>query len=202
MRRSRPPLIAAWILHRFGPMQETEAIAGDLAEHYQQGRSRFWYWREVTVAILRGMWSEAQHHPVSALVAIAIGWLLALLWHKVVTPVQYLLIVRYVLGHQARPDQIGLVGLMLEAPLAVAMGWTVARFAGRCRIPAIFGLVYSTFVVGGWTIWKSAQVVSPGSLGYHFSVWPALCSIMLLTALVLLGSGLLTGLPKRPITPP
>ena len=51
MRTSRPHGIAAWILDRFGPMPETEAIAGDLIEQYQQGRSRWWYWREVVVAL-------------------------------------------------------------------------------------------------------------------------------------------------------
>jgi hypothetical protein len=192
MRTSRPPLIAAWILHRFGAAPETEAIAGDLLEHYQQGRSRLWYWREVTVAIIRGIWSEAQQHTLSVLVAIAMAWVLAFVWHQFVTPV-YLLAVLYVLPHL---QELVLLGLLLDGPLAVAMGWAVARCARRCPIPAVFGLVGSTFLVSAWTIWKNVQIVGPA---YHFSVWRSICLIALLTALTLLGSGLLTGLPKRSI---
>jgi hypothetical protein len=195
MRTSHPPSIAAWILHRLGPAPETEAIAGDLIEQYQQGRSRLWYWREVIVAILTGTWSEVQQHSLLLLVAIAMAWILALIYHQFVTPV-YLLTVPYVLGHVPRLQELELLGVLLDGPLAVAMGWTVARCARRCPIPAVFGLAGSLLLVGAWAMWKNAQIVAPD---YHFSVWRGLCLTALLTALTLLGSGLLTGLPKRSI---
>ncbi len=89
MRTSRPPVIAAWILHRFGATPETEAIAGDLIEQYQQGRSRWWYWREVIVAIFRGTWFEIRQHSPLLLIAIAMGWVLDLAWHSVITPFEH-----------------------------------------------------------------------------------------------------------------
>ena len=202
MRTSHPPFLASWILHRFGPTPETEAIAGDLLEQYQQGRSRFWYCREVIVAILTGVWSDVQHHVLLVLVAIAMGWILSFVWEWVVTPWEYSLIVRYVLGRHARPEEIPFVGFLTEGPMAIAMGWTAARFGRRCRIPAIFGLAFTGLLVNAWVIWKNFQVAWPESLGYHFSVWANwanLWPIPLTTILVLLGGGLLTGSPKRSI---
>lgn len=64
------------ILHRLGSAPEAEAIAGDLLEQYQQGRSRLWYWREVIVAILTGTWSEVQQHSLLVLASIAMAWIL------------------------------------------------------------------------------------------------------------------------------
>jgi hypothetical protein len=199
MRTNRPPLAAAWMLDRFGSAPETEVIAGDLSEQYQQGRSRFWYWREVIVAVLRGAWSGVHQHSLLSLVAIATAWTVGFVWQWVLTPIEYSLIVRYVLGGHAPLEGIPLVGFMIEAPLAVAMGWTVARVARPCRIPAVFGLVASTLFVSVWSIWRNAQIV-PESLGFHLvSVLPLLWPIPLMTVLVLLGGGLLTGLPKRSI---
>jgi hypothetical protein len=197
MRTSTPPLIAAWILHRFGPMPETETIAGDLSEQYQLGRSRLWYWREVIVAILRGTWSEVQQHSLLLLLALLMAWTLNFIWHWFVTPFQYSLLVRYVLHGQARLQQIEWVGFLLDGPLAMAMGWLAARVAWRCRIPAVICIAGTGLLVGAWTIWKSAQIVWPESLGYHFSIWTSVWPIPLMTILVLLGGGLLTASPKR-----
>ena len=199
MRASRPPFIASWILDRFGPRPETEAIAGDLFEQYQHGRSRLWYWREAIEAILRGTWSEVKQHSLLLLGAIAMAWILNRVWEWVVTPWEYSLIVRYVLGRHARLEEIPLVGFLIEGPMVMAMGWTAARFARRCRIPAVFGVAFTGLLVGAWTIRNESQIVWPESLGHHFSVWTTSWPIPLMKVLVLLGGGLLTGLPKRSI---
>ncbi len=204
MRTSRPPVIAEWILHRFGPMPETEAIAGDLIEQYQQGRSRWWYWREVVVAIFRGTWFEVRQDSGLLLIAIAMSWILNLAWHSVITPFENSLIDRYVFGPPGSPDirlSTAFATFLIEAPLAIATGWTAARLARRCRIPAVFGMAGSLLVVGAWNVWKNTQIAwAADSLGRYFTfVWPFLLPIPLLTVLVLFGGGLLTGSPKRSI---
>jgi hypothetical protein len=72
MSKTRPPGLAAWLLRRFRPDQAGDIIAGDLLEHFQQGRSRLWYWREALVAILKpatcDLWLVAR--------AMVFGWLL------------------------------------------------------------------------------------------------------------------------------
>ena len=52
MKRSdAPPRSATRLLEDFGPKNNQEALAGDLLEAFQQGRSRAWYWRQVFAAI-------------------------------------------------------------------------------------------------------------------------------------------------------
>ena len=73
MRRSPPPAIATWLLRRLGPNSTKELIAGDLLEHYQNGRSSWWYWREVLHAI-----SESSGWILLTTArAVIYGWLMA-----------------------------------------------------------------------------------------------------------------------------
>jgi len=51
MNSAKPPRLAAWILEHFGPEFNQEALAGDLNEAFQQGRSQGWYWRQVLAAV-------------------------------------------------------------------------------------------------------------------------------------------------------
>ena len=198
MRTSRPPLIAAWILNRFGPMPETETIAGDLSEQYLQGRSRLWYWREVTVAMLTGTWSEVKQHGLLLFVAVAVAWIISFVWHRLLTPFQYSLLVRYVFHGQARPQQISVLNVLLDGPMAMVMSWTAARVARRCRITAVVSIAATGLLVSTWSVWGYAHIVWPESFHYHFRVWD-LWDVPAITLLVLLSGGLLTGAPKRSI---
>jgi hypothetical protein len=51
MNSAKPPRLAEWILQHFGPELNQEALAGDLNEAFQQGRSKGWYWRQVLAAV-------------------------------------------------------------------------------------------------------------------------------------------------------
>jgi len=51
MRIQPAPAIATWLLKLFCSSAEDESLIGDLLEKYQQGRARFWYWRQVTAIV-------------------------------------------------------------------------------------------------------------------------------------------------------
>ena len=51
MNRTEPPRIASWMLGHLMPERGNEALTGDLLESYRNGRSRGWYWWQVTAAL-------------------------------------------------------------------------------------------------------------------------------------------------------
>jgi hypothetical protein len=193
MKRSHPPVLAAWLLRRFAPGPDVDAIAGDLLEHYQRGRSAAWYWREVFVAILVGTWCESRQHPLRLVGAVAAGWLVTAVLGNVMLPHEYAWLVRYVLHHQADPEQMPLVGFVMSAPFAVLFGWTVARCAGSCRTSAVLGAAGVSVLDGVTAIWMNAQA---WPVWAHFSVWPWLWPMPLYVALVVAG-GVFAGVPRH-----
>jgi hypothetical protein len=61
-----PPKLALWLLKVWGSPYRNEALAGDLIEQYQEGRSRAWYWRQVVAAILGARWRFIRTMPWTA----------------------------------------------------------------------------------------------------------------------------------------
>jgi hypothetical protein len=59
------------LLERFGP--QNAALAGDLVEAYQLGRSASWYWRQTVAIVARHFVADARMHWVVAVRAIAVG---------------------------------------------------------------------------------------------------------------------------------
>jgi hypothetical protein len=76
MTTTTPPAFATWLLNRFDSTANGEAIAGDLVEQFQEGRSRVWYWRQVIGAVFRSVGHDIRHHYVLAIRALFIGWAL------------------------------------------------------------------------------------------------------------------------------
>jgi hypothetical protein len=52
MSLRRPPTLALWLLEHAWVGAYREALIGDLIEHYQTGRSRWWFWRQVGYALV------------------------------------------------------------------------------------------------------------------------------------------------------
>src|SRR5262245_46659026 len=75
---STPPRGATWMLQHFGCSRSNDAILGDLAEQFRQGRSRFWYWRQVLRAIPTGILDEVSGNKLLAFRALMLGWILVI----------------------------------------------------------------------------------------------------------------------------
>ena len=78
MNEKTPPRIASWLLKRFGASVQDQALAGDLAEHYRSGRSRWWYWREVMIALSVGTLRETWENRMRVLLGLAVGWMMVI----------------------------------------------------------------------------------------------------------------------------
>jgi hypothetical protein len=51
MTRGAVPRVGLWLLHRLGSGYQSEALIGDLIEQCARGKSPWWVWREIFVAI-------------------------------------------------------------------------------------------------------------------------------------------------------
>jgi hypothetical protein len=79
MTAATPPAIATWLLTRLGSGPQRNALAGDLSEQYQQGRSRTWYWSQVLRAIAIGAIHDLGDHLLFVLRALALWYVLSLI---------------------------------------------------------------------------------------------------------------------------
>jgi len=83
----QPPRLPEWLLRHFGASPNNDVIIGDLNEKYQAGQSRWWYWRQVLVAIVAGLWNEVTTHRLLTLRGIVSGWLSLFVLMRLLEPV-------------------------------------------------------------------------------------------------------------------
>lgn len=147
MRFSKPPALATWLLEHFRPGSENEHITGDLMEAYQCGRSRIWYWKEVSAAIVIGVCDEIMTHPLLALRAISVGWATWFLFDYGVGPLLGSLLRRFIVfsGYPFGPSM--LIGFTVSLFFHVASGWIVARLHHSHRIATVLLFAASVFIV-------------------------------------------------------
>ena len=132
MKASRPPAVAAWLLERLGSHRTREAIAGDLAEQCQQGRSVAWYWRQVVIAIVIGNATDIWDHKVLTLRAIVLGWAASYALAKVPLPLS-VIGPQQITFHQITLinsvfNSMFLIGIVHTAVVRASTGWLVGRF--------------------------------------------------------------------------
>ncbi len=121
---------ATWIFERVGL---DIALAGDLLEECARGRSAFWYWKQVLLATLIGIWGAILDHKVLALRAVATGcavnsiWLY--LWERFL-PIG--------LPVSPRLSIESIASLLVILLTQTATGWIVARTHRAHAIPVVF----------------------------------------------------------------
>src|ERR1700722_6557580 len=80
MKPSQTPTIPTWLLQTFGPSVKNDEIVGDLAEHFRQGRSPAWFWRQALVAIATGVREEIRGDKMLAGRALFVGWSITIIY--------------------------------------------------------------------------------------------------------------------------
>jgi len=87
MSRIEPPPIASWMLEHCIPGRRDQALAGDLEEAFQAGRTNGWYWRQSLAALAVG-WVQYLGDR-TALIVFALLWsMLAPAWTAIVERIQ------------------------------------------------------------------------------------------------------------------
>lgn len=123
------PRLAMWLLRNLGA---DDAVAGDLLEQYQSGRSSRWLWRQVLLATL----SVTRTQAWLTVGTVALGWAVLWLFFGVFL-VPFGQLDGYVVAKGlARPYSAGwwLRGILMWIAVGfpfVASGWIVAKLAWR-----------------------------------------------------------------------
>ena len=82
MTRREPPPIAVWMLEHLTSGDRDEALAGDLLEAFQSGRSNSWYWRQA-IGACAVSWFESLRARASMLVFALLWTIMAPAWNVV-----------------------------------------------------------------------------------------------------------------------
>jgi hypothetical protein len=139
----RPPRVATWLLQRLACGPEGEALAGDLIEQYQRGRSAVWYHAQVAWAIVAGAAEDARQHYVLAIRAVILWYLLAWITAQVALEVYGLFgqwIWNWTVAHDWNVLRIVWFGrvrwtspplLLMSCVNSAMIGWVIARFHPR-----------------------------------------------------------------------
>ena len=122
--------IAVWLFDRLGL---DGALAGDLLEERARGRSAFWYWRQVVIALCLAIWRALLDHKPLALRAVATGcasnYALRFLCERLLPQLAPL-------GPTASARR-WITGLSLILLIQSLTGWVVARTHRAQAVPMI-----------------------------------------------------------------
>lgn len=159
MTRSTPPAFATRLLTLFMD-PGNQALVGDLLEQYSEGRSRWWYWRQVVAAVAQSALGHAREHPMSSLGGVLAGCMTLYAFGAVIGVLRTQLTVGSLINLRLWWWQHN--GPSLERPLviawstmgAIASGWIVAR-TQHARWAATVVLFLATYFVielglAGW----------------------------------------------------
>ena len=186
MTSIHPPRIATWLLRRFSAGPHAEAIAGDLLEQYQSGRSPFWYWRQVLSAVIADMAGSVMLHKARTAGALVGGWVV---YFALSFPANAVIMslrrptLRW-LGYSARPPMYGpestmLLMLRIESSLVVYVacficGWIVAKLTRSSASVAAFALSVLLFEYAMIAILSTTQ---PWPAGATFDITPVILTV-------------------------
>lgn len=202
MRSAHPPRVATWLLYQFGCSPNNDAVIGDIAEHYHQGQTSLWYWKQTFIAIVRSLLKEIGSHKWLVLRAVAAGWLMVALL-DIARNVQ---VVGRPIFWNSHPE-LQFIAAILTIIVMLASGWIVARISKTHRSAAVL------LFAGSFLIYRSITSLSKMLLVYTYAADPAHkyafavhtltvfpLENCLLALLILKGGGLLSSSRGRPRT--
>jgi hypothetical protein len=127
----QPPKIASWLLTRLGCAPDNDAILGDLAERFQEGKPASWYWNQTLIAIAVSAFEGIREQRIQVLRVAIVGTFVSVCIEAYVA--HYLPLVPYWIpldwwGSEAlRTVFKCLVGSTVHLSLTCVSGWTIVR---------------------------------------------------------------------------
>jgi hypothetical protein len=138
----QPPRVAVWLIHLFAPVEDSEAITGDLLEEFSGFASaagvasaRRWYWRQTGKSITHFFGRGFRGAPWSTTAAVVAGFLLLRLFSSLPDMLLSAITDRYLTfwstHFQAYLSM--LKGMLFAHLIAMMFGGTVIAFVAKGR---------------------------------------------------------------------
>jgi hypothetical protein len=160
MRAQQPPALAIWLLERLGSGTTREAVIGDLVEQFTVGRSGWWFWRQVVVAIGVGNGRDVWSHKWLALRAIAVGWIASYGLAKIYWVALTMPLPATVVGPQPATllNSLVLISVMHTAMARASAGWRVGRLHRPLRMAMVLMFLSSLLALDlPWLLRRAAD---------------------------------------------
>jgi hypothetical protein len=137
MKLRDTPRLANWMLEHLTLGGSNDALAGDLEEEFEHGRSLGWYWRQVLAAIVFGCGRQLRDHWSAGAFSV--------LWAVTATPAYFLLLLKM--------RGLGFIGSAWRLPWPYSMICELAISLGSVLLVVWVGLtIYLlVFSVGSGT---------------------------------------------------
>jgi len=141
--------IADWLFERIGL---DVGLTGDLLEERARGRSALWYWNQVALAMLVGVWSVVRHRKADAFRVVAMGFAL-----------EYLAILAWALYGFRVPDlsiEQWLIQSLGALLIGVSIGWLIADREYPLPTVILFVICISIWFLGRDLAWVRLMIES------------------------------------------
>jgi len=193
MLKTEPPAIATWMLQHFGSSPNNAELMGDLDERYRQGRSRTWYWRQASAAIVVSFLKEVWAHKLLTVRAIFVGWSVFVVSRYGFNLTRELLFALASWSRFWRGDWITIAVQTTEVVLAgVAAGWLVARLHRQSQKAMV--LAYAVYFAGVQIVWLTTDLLRGAPL--QFLIY-AISFTPMMDVGILVGGGLFSTRTNR-----
>ncbi|HUK35974.1 MAG TPA: hypothetical protein VLV86_18785 [Vicinamibacterales bacterium] len=171
MKKSEPPILSTWMLERLAPRDKRESMIGDLREQYDEGRSAWWYRRQVFTTIVAGVAADIGAHKLLAARAFIMSCAAFMLLGAFFGRVRDTLIIDWDWAPRTPEilrQAVVYYGLPFEIPVCLwlaATGWTIARCHRNSRVATV---ILSALAPWLWAIpwaWRTGRLL-------HAGLWP------------------------------
>lgn len=171
MKTSEPPHLSTWFLERLAPRHKRESLVGDLREQYHEGRSPWWYRRQVLTTIVAGAAADIRAHKLLAVRAFIIGCAAFILLSSCYGMLRQALFISRDLA-PLRPEILRQAVVYYGLPFEIIMclgfamtGWTIARLHRDHRTAMVaLGALSPLLWAIPWA-WETSRLL-------HAGLWP------------------------------
>ena len=168
MKTSEPPRLSTWLLERLAPRHKPESLMGDLSEQYHEGRSAWWYRRQVLTTIGAGVAADISAHKLLAIRAFIIGCAAFLFLSSFYGALRQALFFYWDLAPR-KPEILRQAVVYYGVPFEIIMclgfamtGWTIARLHRDDRAAMV---IVSALSPLPWAIpwaWETGRLLHAG----------------------------------------